>query len=338
MSGAGPVPLTPGMRTDPGRGWRSAVGTAGQAVAGSPRLWLLGILAFTVRGGLLLLTLPILTIPSPVLLSILFREGIGTAGPSPAFQVTAVVLAVVTALFVLVAIVVSAWCDLLAFEEAVRDDATLELRLGREARPFGADRTSVLLWLAAIQAAAMLPVLALVMAIVGNLQGAVTTQVQQPTDLGTPLLLRVLGDLGGYLIAGIVLIAVLEVLVSLASRRLLVGRAGLLPDGPGERTETRLAVAGALRLVRHPVRVLGVALVSWTVAVTVALAGAVSVTLAWAAIRPGLQALVLSGDTVRLASAPIALTMLCAVWIAVLGLCGLATAFRTALWTADTLR
>jgi hypothetical protein len=326
------------MRTDAGRGWRSVVSAAGQAVAGSPRLWLLGIVAFAFRGGLLVLTLPILTIPSPVLLSILFRDGIGTAGPSPALQATAVVLAILTAVGVLVAVLVSAWCDLLAFEGTVRDDASLELRLGRPARAFGRERTSMFLWLAAIQAAAMLPLLVLVMVIVNDLQGAVTSQVQRPTDLSTPLLLRVLGDLGGYLVLGFVLIGVLEVLVSLASRRLLVARAGLLPLGPGERTETRLAVAGAFRLVRHPLRELSVALVSWAVGLTVAITGVASVTLAWAAIRPGLQALVLSGDTARLASAPVALAMLCAVWLAVLCLCGLASAFRTALWTMDTLR
>src|SRR4029078_4877982 len=79
---------------------------------------------------------------------------------------------------------------------------------------------------------------------------------------------------------------------------------GLLPDGPGERTETRLAVAGATRLVRHPLRGLRVALVSWSVALGALLVGSVSVTLAWAAIRPGLQALVVSSDPVRLAGAP----------------------------------
>jgi hypothetical protein len=326
------------MRTSGGRSSRAAMGIAGQAVAGSPRLWLLGTVAFAVRGGLLLLTLPILTIPSPVLLSILFRDEIGTAGPSPALQSTAVAFAVVTALFVLVAIMVSAWCDLLAFEELTREDVTLELRLGRAAHPFGRDRTSMLLWLAAIQAAAILPLLALVMVVVGDLEGTVTTEVQRPSDIAIPLLARVVGDLGGYLVVGAVLIGILEVIVSLATRRLLVARAGLLPHGPGERTETRLAVAGALRLIREPIRVLGTALVSWSIAVAALLVAIVSVTLAWAAIRPGLQALVASGDVVRLASAPVAVALLCTVWLAVLCLCGLATAFRTALWTTDTLR
>ena len=166
-----------------------------------------------------------------------------------------------------------------------------------------------------------------------------TTQVQQPTDLATPLPLRVLGDLGGYLVVGVVLIGVLEVLVSLASRRLLVARAGLLPDGPGERTESRLAVAGALRLVRHPFRVIPVAAVSWGVALGAMLAGAASVTPRMDGHPPeppGPRGLRATWSGWR--APPWRSRSLCTVWLAVLCLCGLATAFRTALWTMDTLR
>lgn len=338
VSGAGTVPVTPGMRTGTGRGQRAAMGAAAQAVAGSPRLWLLGIAGFAVRGGALVLTLPIVTIPSPVLLSVLLRDEIGTAGPAPGFQALALVLALLTAVACLVALLVSAWCDLHAFELLTRDGSTLDLRLGREPRPFGADRTSVLLWLAAIQAAALLPVLVLVMGIVGQLQGSVMSEVQRPTDLSTPLILRVVADLGEYLVAGLVVIAILEVLVSLASRRVLAARAGLLPRGPGERTETRQAIAGALRVVRQPLRVMGVALVSWSVAFLTLVGGVAAITVAWTATRPALQGLAASDDTARLASAPVALVLLCATWLAVLCLCGLSTAFRTALWTTDTLR
>jgi hypothetical protein len=315
------------------------VAAAAQAVGASPSLWLLGIVAFAVRGGLLLLTLPILSIPSPVLLSILFRDDIGTAGPGPGLQATAIGFALLTAVAMLLAIVVSAWCDLRAFETATRDEASFELRLGRQPRPWPeAERRSILMWLAAIQAAGMIPVLLLVMGVVGSLEGTVTSEVQRPADLGTPLVLRVVGDLGGYIVAFVVLVALVEVVVSLAERRLLTAKAGLLPHGTGERTETRIALAGALRLVRHPVRELGVALISWAVAATAVVVGVGSVTLAWSATRPGLQALALSGDATRLAAAPIALALLSAVWIAALCLCGMASAFRTALWTMDSLR
>ena len=233
----------------------------------------------------------------------------------------------------------SAWCDLRAFETVTREDATSDLRLGRQPRRWhDVERRSLLLWLAAIQAAALIPVLALVMGFVGSIQGTVTTEVQRPGDLSTPLMLRVIRDLGGYALAFVVVVAMLEAVVSLAERRLLTARAGLLPRGPGERTETRLAVAGALRLVRHPVRELGVALVSWSVAVGALVVSVASVTVAWSATRPGLQALALSGDATRLAAAPLALALLCAVWLAALCLCGLASAFRTALWTMDALR
>ena len=77
-------PVAPGMRTDSGRGPRAVIGTAAAIVGGDPGLWLLGLAGFGARGGLVLLTLPVLTIPSPVLLSILFRSELGTSGRPPA--------------------------------------------------------------------------------------------------------------------------------------------------------------------------------------------------------------------------------------------------------------
>ncbi|MEZ4597366.1 MAG: hypothetical protein R3C32_11440 [Chloroflexota bacterium] len=335
MTGAGPVPLAPGMRTTDGRGPGAALGAAAQAVASSPRLWLLGSWRSPSGAGWCSWTLPILTLPSLVLLSILFRDEIGTAGPTPALQAAAIVppsrpprhagrhrgLA---------------WCDLLAFEAVTQDDATLELRLGRTAR-LGAARGSVLLWLTAIQAAAVLPLLLLAM-VVPAASRVVTSQVQRPT--------------GHLHAAG-------------APGRRRPGRLSRVGPGdgrdPGGAGEPRFPTAArgargaaarrARRAVRDParggrrppagpttLREMGVALVSWGVAVLAAVAGVVSVSVAWAATRPGLQALATSGDTARLAAAPVALALLCAVWLAVLCLCGCATAFRTAVWTMDALR
>ncbi len=74
-------PVAPGMRTDSGRGRRRCRRHGGLGRRRrDPGLWLLGLVGFGARGGLVLLTLPVLTIPSPVLLSILFRDEIGHGG------------------------------------------------------------------------------------------------------------------------------------------------------------------------------------------------------------------------------------------------------------------
>ncbi len=92
--------------------------------SGTPRRWLRPIRycgcwaswALPPEAALILLTLPVLTIPSPVLLSIVFREELGTSGTAPSFDVLTAVVAAITGIGVLVAILVSAWAELHAVE------------------------------------------------------------------------------------------------------------------------------------------------------------------------------------------------------------------------------
>jgi hypothetical protein len=50
--------------------FRAVLETARATTRSDPTLWLLGALGFCVRGGIVLLLLPILWVPTPVLLSI----------------------------------------------------------------------------------------------------------------------------------------------------------------------------------------------------------------------------------------------------------------------------
>ena len=54
------VLVAPGLRTAAHPGWRAGVSTAVSAVARQPSLWLLGIVGFCLRGGILVLILPII--------------------------------------------------------------------------------------------------------------------------------------------------------------------------------------------------------------------------------------------------------------------------------------
>ncbi|MBX3029965.1 MAG: hypothetical protein KF809_07375 [Chloroflexi bacterium] len=336
MSG---VPVAPGMRTSAGRGVAAVVSSATDALAVDPVLWLLGILGAAVRGGAIVLALPILTIPSPVLLSVVFREQLGTSGPTEAFGILAFGFALLTAIGVLVALLISAWCDVASFERVVRSDAARELRLGRTPSLFGRDeRRGLWLWVAAIQAVALIPMLVLVWAIVEGLQGAVTTEVQRPTDVSTPLVLRVLGGFGPTLFVMAVVIALGEVVVSTASRRLLTARAGCLPDGVGERTETRLAVAGALRAITRPGRVWPVAALSWLVGLGALGIALVASMVGWSITRPALDTLGRGAGLADAAGPAIVVTLMCAIWLGGLMLLGMASAFRNAMWTMESLR
>ena len=138
----------------------------------------------------------------------------------------------------------------------------------------------------------------------------------------------------------LLLIALIEVLVSLASRRLIVARLGLLPDGAGEPTEGRLAVRGALRPVRQPLRVAGIARAVLAARRLVAIVLAVGgLSLAWGADAPGTA--VAGTDRMTWARCWVrcfAVAAERASGSAALCLCGLASAFRSSLWTMDTLR
>lgn len=60
----GPRPARPGWFG--WFGWFGGVRVAGRAVADRPGIWLLALLGFFARGGLVLLLLPILVLPSPI--------------------------------------------------------------------------------------------------------------------------------------------------------------------------------------------------------------------------------------------------------------------------------
>ena len=192
--------------------------------------------------------------------------------------------------------------------------------------------------MAAVQAAGLVPILALVLVLVGRLGGLVTTELERPSDLDVPLFGRLIRDSTAPVVGVLLVVAIIEVLVSLASRRLIMARLGLLPDGAGEQTESRLALGGALRAIRQPLRVAGVAMVSWLTAAAAIVVAVGGLSLAWSATRAGLLSLGRSGDIGAVLGALIAAGLLSAAWIGALCLCGLASAFRSALWTMDTLR
>ena len=129
-------------------------------VVGDPGLWLLGLLGFAARGGLLLLALPIVTIPGPVLLSIVFRDQVTNANGLAGSPMLVLTGAVVVAGLILFGVLGAAWAEVHAFERTVSDPETEGLRAGRLARPIdGGERTSLVLWVAAIFAAGLVPIL-----------------------------------------------------------------------------------------------------------------------------------------------------------------------------------
>ncbi len=107
---------------------------------------------------------------------------------------------------------------------------------------------------------------------------------------------------------------------------------------PASDPKRRLAISGALRLIRQPLRVAGVAMLSWLVALAAFAVAIACLVLTWDATRQGLVMLGRPHDPAGLVGALITVGLLTGVWLVALSLCGLASAFRSTLWTMDTLR
>ena len=169
------------MRTDSGRDAGAVVGTAAAVVVADPVLWLLGIVGFGARGGLVLLTLPVLTIPSPVLLSIMFRNELSTAGTTASFDVLAVTAAAVTGGMALLAIMISAWAELHAVERGVAEAARRAVAPGSFSPAARAARTALA---AAVGRGGpghgLVPILMLLLLFVGRLTRVVSPSCSSP--------------------------------------------------------------------------------------------------------------------------------------------------------------
>lgn len=342
--------------------WRTGLGASLAASAADPGAWLLGLVAFLVRGGVLLLVLPIISIPSPVLLSMLFRGEIDSIGRDE-LRLVALLVGGVLSVIAILGVIASAWAEVHLAERLIGDPETDALRRGHHARRLpDAERRSLVWWVATIQAIAILPAILAVTYLVDGVVKSTTNEVMAPSDVHTPLFLRVLPELGPRILLVLGVILVVEALSSLASRRLMVAAWGLLPDAsspapapepaaagmtgdpaqdspdPVRTRESRIAAGGIRRGLRHPARTAATAIAGWLlIAVTVALVMVASY-FAWAAVRDVLTGATVSGGIAPILASAFFLVMFSAVWLGGLGLIGCAAAARAGLWTVDALR
>lgn len=324
--------------TTPDRGWRTGAGVAVAVAVGDHASWLFGLAGFLARGGWLLVALPILTIPSPVLLSMLFRGEVGAIGRGEA-RLVAVAVGAVLSLVAVAGVVVSAWADVALAERFVGDMESQELRGG--AMPLEltrAERRSLVWWVASVQAVALLPLIVAIASLVNGAVRVVSAELIDPSSTSLPLIARVLPQLTGPIAILVVVLVLAEALSSLASRRLMADAWGVLPGGQRDAKESIVALGALRRVVRAPGRVLLTAIAGWlTLGVTLAVTSLTTV-IAWGSARDVLVSGSISGDPVGLAFGSLLLALSVTVWLGGLGLLGFATALRSGLWTADALR
>ncbi len=330
--------VEPGLRTLARPGWRAGLAIALSAVASKPDLWLHGMIGFCLRGGVLLLTLPIIVLPTQVEARLLIGSYLGSTGFSPAFFGLIAAAAVVATGLTVCLLLVLARSELASFERLIEDQDAADMA---DLRPFdrsASGRARLLVPLFGVQVLAFVVLLAAAAPVAWAAAQTSFDEITRPSS-SAPIYERVLGQIGGPLFIFLTALVVIEMVSALASRELLVrafgwrgvpskGRLWLLPA----------FVAAVIRPFRSPIRTVGTAAISWAVTVAVLVPAVWAITIAWAAVRGAYLTSVSLSDISADIGMIVAALGLSAAFVLAIALAGFASALRGALWSVDRLR
>jgi hypothetical protein len=318
----------PGIRPAAFPGWRARLAFAFAAVVDRPSLWLFGVLGFCLRGGIVLLTLPIIVLPTPVEARLLLGDYLGTSGFSQRFWVEAGLVAFVVTAITLTMLAVLAELEIASFSRLpfVEDEA-----------PAFLGRTAFLPVLS-VQALSFIAVL---LAAVPLIRAAIETtyaEIVRPTSSAS-IYERVIASLGQELFLLVIAIALIELLSALTTREVLARRMRASRSGTDDPWVLPRALGAAIgRLVRSPVRIIGTAVFGWIVTIALVALGLVAVALAWAGTRGAFLASVSLADFGDDLGMALMALVLAVAFVGGLALGGFASALRAAKWSVDRLR
>lgn len=292
---------------------RGALAGSLLAVLAHPRWWLLALSGFLVRGGVLMLLLPLVPLPTTAGLANQFGPalvGFVFGGPSPAFLVLAGTFIGGLVLWLVLGGLAGTATDLELVRE-VGDDEELEA----SAAPGYPGRWQAL----ALRGAAHVPTAAVLALGLAALVDAGYSELVRPGDPGLPVALRVV--LRIPLEVGLIVVtwAVGEAVGGLAIRYLAWGRT------------MRSSLWHAVRSVVRPSAVGWLVLTNGAVALAV-VGGELVASIAYQRLR------VVLGEDLGGPELLIALTLLSLTWLATLWLVSLAAAWRSVAWTWEVGR
>jgi hypothetical protein len=286
-----------------------------------PRLWAVGLAGYLAGGGLLLVTLPVLVLPTPTGL----QNALGTPvsslvfGAPSAALVELLVQGFVAAIALLTAgLLTGAWAERQGIGIAL--DAAAEEGIIVPAPDLdGAPGT---LRIAALRLLSLAPVMAAALVAWRPVYDVTYRELTLPGDLSVPLPVRVLGQVPWVLVGFGVTWLLADAAAAVGVRRLVLERRPVLVAW----------LLGWADLVRRPHRILPTALVC--VGVTLLIAGPplAAAAAGWAQVRD----LLVSGD--EPAAVVAAVIVWVAVWLGALVLAGVAAAFRSAAWSLELPR
>ncbi len=306
------------MRTAATPGWRALVGHALAAPVEQPSLWLLGSLSFILRGGIVLMLLPIVVFPTQVEARLMLGGNLGTTGFTPGFWVAVMAATIVSTGLVMVVLYALAQLEISAFDR-LNGDPDFEPNPARDPGARLRDLfvveslTLIALLLAAVPLAAAL--------------GQTTYQEVLNPSSSASIYERVVGQI----LPPLVLVAVALPIIDSISARWVRG----LLEG---RSVGSALVVSVGAIVCRPFWFIATALLAWA-ALALAIAGTEwGLTVAWQATRATFLATTSISDMLSSIAALLVAVLLAGVFVCGLAICGYVAGFRNALWTVTGLR
>jgi hypothetical protein len=298
---------------------------------GRPSWWLLALAGFLARGGIVLAILPVVNLPSPLVLSdmvapVIVPLALGRVDAAVAWAVALV--AVIAIVWLVGGGLVGAATDLALIRDGVAA-ATEEGVIGRAGPDRQADATGsrggprVVARILVVRLLAHVP-FAIVLSIGSiGVVDVIYAELTRPADLGTPVVVRVLIGVLRPVIAIVIAWFLGELVGGIAERRVVL-------DGEG----IRIALGRAIvELVRRPRSTLLPAVVT-TIPLAVILGGTLGgARVAWLRADGAL-----TDPTIDWTTGLISLMTFVAIWLAALVLIGLLAAARSAAITFEAVR
>ena len=300
-----------------------------------PATWPLGLATFLIRGGLALVLLPIVVLPTPVGFGNVVAPAL-TSIALGSVSVELVIVAIVSAMAILGWLLLGGWVAafleaevvrMVAVDEGVRalaeptDDGMRAALTAVPSRPAGTARVATRILAARL--VALLP-LAVVLA-VGTVRIVLVTyrELTSPLETSTPIVLRVLRATPEVVIAVILAWMIGEMIGAIAARRIALAGDRVLP-----------ALRGAIvTCARHPLATLARFWLPTVVLIAMVTVCAIGAGSAWTAVGA-----VLDGSPDELAIFGV-VAMFVGLWLVALVVIGVVSAWRAAVWTvAEVLR
>lgn len=289
----------------------------------TPTTWPLALASFLIRGGIILLVIPIIVVPTPVGLGNAFGPTL-TAIALGQLPIEAVVGAGLAGLTIVVWLFGGGW---LAAALEAEGAWMVEAKIAPQATGRRVDRSAAAGRPAAgrILAARLVAAVPLVLVLAwASFRLVITTynELTSPRDVTTPIVLRVLAATPEVVVAVVLAWMAGEIVGAIAARRI-----ALTDDGVA-----RALLAAVGECLRHPLSVLARFWIPTFVLGLVVVSSALASAAAWSATGDAL----VDGDPLRVFVSVVALVFVFAVGLVLLGV---VCAWRAAIWTiAEAIR